>query len=347
MSRISASPTGLVTEEMKDYYTSFALGGFAMIITEGLYTDNRNSKAYENQPGLVATEHVNAWKPVIEAVHQHDALLIAQLMHAGALSQLNEQTIAPSAIQPIGSKLKQFGGEGMFPLPKEMDPEDIEIAEKGFVSAAICAHNAGFDGVELHAANGYLLDQFITQELNHRSDSYGGSIEARLSLIREIVEAIRERLPKEFVIGLRLSEGKVNDLSYRWKDGHLTAGKVLRGVKKLKIDYIHIAVQTGEWERDSFYDNGTSFASLAREITGKPVIVNGSMHILEKAERALNEGHADFVAIGKAAIADPHWPIKILEGRAVKHFHKDMLWPEATISHSSKIRDRLDKQIHY
>ncbi|MFB6456860.1 NADH:flavin oxidoreductase [Chitinophaga sp. Hz27] len=337
MSRVSATTGGLATDEMAAYYSAFAAGGFSMIITEGNYTDETASKGYAHQPGLTTADHAASWQPVVKQTKANGALIIAQLMHAGALSQYNQQTLAPSAIQPVGNKMAQYGGTGAYPFPQAMSLEDITIAKKGFVDAAQLAIRAGFDGIELHAANGYLLDQFLTPELNTRNDQYGGSTNNRFRVIAEIIDAIRSVSPAHFLVGIRLSEGKVNDLKYRWKDGAAMAVEILEEVKNAAPDFVHIAVQSGEWERDSFYSNGTSFAALARQITGKVIIANGGMHQLTRAARVIEEFHGDLLSIGKAALADCAWPLHTLNGTPPIAFHPDMLWPEATIKHTNTI----------
>lgn len=337
MSRVSATAEGLATAEMEAYYTAFAKGGFSMIITEGNYTDEMASKAYPHQPGLTSSSHAAAWQPVVEQVKKHGALMIAQLMHAGALSQYFQETLAPSAIQPAGVKMAQYGGTGAYPFPKAMSLEDINAVKKGFVNAAKVALQAGFDGVELHMANGYLLDQFLTPELNVREDQYGGSTSNRFCIAAEVIQDIRAVVPAHFLVGIRLSEGKVNDLKYRWKNGAAMAIEILEEVRKAAPDFIHIAVQSGEWERDSFYSNGTSYAALAKQITGKVIIANGGMHQLTRATRVIEESHADLLSVGKAALADPAWPMHILNGTPPLPFHPDMLWPEATIKHTNEV----------
>ncbi|MGS2763680.1 oxidoreductase [Sinomicrobium sp. M5D2P9] len=344
MSRVSATPNGLATDEMADYYSAFATGGFGIIITEGIYTDVYGSKSYNNQPGLTNAEQCASWEKVTQAVHESPSLIFAQLMHGGALSQCGENTLAPSAVQPTGVKMVSYGGEGSFPFPKEMSLTDIQSMQQGFIDGAINAYNAGFDGVEIHGANGYLLDQFLTPELNHRTDQYGGTMQNRFRVIAEIIAGIKASVPQKFIVGLRVSEGKVNDLPYRWADGIDTAKELAKEIKTNQPDFVHVAVQTGEWERDSFYGDGISLASVIREATGIPVIANGGFHNLSKAETALNDKHADLLAIGKAALADPHWVVKTLNNLPVVPFHRDMLWPAATIGHSHKIIRKLNTE---
>ena len=340
MSRVSATEDGLATSEMMDYYTSFAMGGFSVVITEGIYTDQCSSQSYNNQPGLATMEQTESWQKVTASVHRSPALIFAQLMHGGALSQHLAITLAPSAVLPVGTKMAAYGGEGGFPAPLAMTLNDIAIAKQGFVNAAVNASKAGFDGVEIHGANGYLIDQFLTPELNLRNDPYGGSMENRYRIVAEIISDIRAVVPYDFAIGLRISEGKVNDLTYRWERGSIAAKELAAAIKTSKPDFIHVAVQTGEWIRDSFYEDGTSLASILKDTTGIPVIANGGFHNLDHADTALNEGHADLLAIGKAALADPSWPSKTRNNIPAIPFHRDMLWPEATISHTQKIIGR-------
>ncbi|MET3035887.1 NADH:flavin oxidoreductase [Chryseobacterium sp. NRRL B-14859] len=344
MSRVSATAEGLATDEMMNYYSAFAAGGFSIIITEGIYTDVYSSKSYHNQPGLTNVQQSTSWEKITQAVHRFPSLIFAQLMHGGALSQYSENTLAPSAVQPVGVKMASYGGEGVFPMPKEMTLEDIRRMQQGFIDGAIHAHQAGFDGVEIHGANGYLLDQFLTPELNRRNDQYGGRMQNRFRVIAEIIEGIKASVPSDFIIGLRVSEGKVNDLTYRWANGIETAKELAEEIKVSRPDFVHIAVQTGEWERDSFYGEGISLASVIRKATGIPVIANGGFHSPDKAEAALNGNHADLLAIGKAALADPHWVVKTQNHLPVIPFHRDMLWPEATIRHTRKIISNLNTE---
>src|SRR5690606_36775862 len=136
-----------------------------------------------------------------------------------------------------------------------------------------------------------LLDQFLTPELNLRKDRYGGTIENRFRVIAEIIADIKSSVPSNFIVGLRDSEGKVNNLTYRWADGIETARELAKEIKKSQPDFVHVAVQTGEWERDSFFGEGISLASVIRDTTGVPVIANGGFHHLDKAETALNNYH--------------------------------------------------------
>ncbi len=158
------------------------------------YPDLAHSQAYENQPGIADEEQAASWRPVVEAVHRAGGRIICQLMHAGALVQYNRfvrEAIAPSAVKPKGRQLEEHGGSGEFAVPREMTREEIDAVISGFAAAARRAKQVGFDGVEVHAANGYLLDQFLSEGINLRTDEYGGPAANRVRLTVQVLEAIR------------------------------------------------------------------------------------------------------------------------------------------------------------
>jgi len=339
MTRNSATAEGVPTVDMQEYYTDFARGGFGIVITEGVYTDTIASRCNPNQPGIVTAAQKQGWAQVVKQVKQYPSLFICQLMHAGALSQHLAHTIAPSAVQPIGSQLTDSGGKGSFLLPKEMDEQDIALARQGYVHAAVAALEAGFDGIEVHAANGYLPDQFLTAYTNLRTDNYGGSFENKFRFIAEIITAIRQATSPGFIIGLRLSESKVNDLRYRMPGGAADATEIVTEAAKVSVSYIHIAAEGGKWERECRYADGSSYNSIAKKITGVPVIANGGLHDLEKARFILEEGHGDLISIGRAALADPAWPQKMQEGKSPVPFHKNMISPDLSLEHTQRYRE--------
>ncbi|SDH00653.1 oxidoreductase [Chitinophaga filiformis] len=340
MTRRSASASGVPTIEMADYYAAFAKGGFSLIITEGTYTDNLFSKTDNHQPGLVTHEQTEGWKKVTEKVHQANpnALIILQLMHGGALAQHTDKTIAPSAIRPKGLRSTEPGGlTGPFPIPSAMTKADLKEAKDGFVQTAIRALIAGFDGVEIHAANGYLLDQFITPHTNIREDEYGGNYQNRLRFPIEVFKAIKAAVPKDFIVGIRLSESKVNDLPYRWPGGSNTAKEIFNVLKDVDFSYIHIASEGGNWARESVYDDGTSSNSIAKKITGKPVIVNGGMHDTALATKLISNDEADLISIGRTAITNPDLPEKIKNGAVLTPFFKELIKDSLTLAHTKQM----------
>ncbi|MFD1139703.1 NADH:flavin oxidoreductase [Larkinella insperata] len=334
MTRISATDAGVPTPAMSDYYEAFATGGFAAIITEGTYTDALFSISNPNQPGLVTADQLAGWQRVVERVKTHPTVFIAQLMHAGALSQVLTKTVAPSAIKPLGKPSASSGGNSAFVVPEAMTPAMIQTVMAGYVQAARNAVLAGFDGVEIHGANGYLPDQFLTAYTNHRTDQYGGSVANRFRFVADIIEAVRAAVPSGFLVGLRLSEGKVNNLAYRWEEGADMARAVFAEVRKAAPDYLHIAAEGGGWMRECLYPDGSSSTGIARQLLDCPVIANGGLHDLNLASQLLTEGHADLLAIGRYAIANPDFPQKIRRGDKLIPFRNEMIKPSVSLENT-------------
>ncbi|MCV7283281.1 NADH:flavin oxidoreductase [Mycolicibacterium flavescens] len=341
MTRVSAGPDGTPTAEMASYYADFAVGGFGLILTEGVYPDEAHSQGYFNQPGLASSAHVRGWRPVTEAVHAAGTPILAQLMHAGALSQGNAYgmpTIAPSPVPPLGEMMPEYGGSGRWPVPHEMTVRDINRVVTGFVDAAARARTAGFDGVEIHAANGYLLDQFITTYTNERDDDYGGAVSNRIRLTTRIVTGIRERLGDAFVVGVRLSQTKVNDTTYRWPGAAAEAEVIFGALARAGAHYLHIASEGRDFIDTARFPDGRTITAVARETTGLPVIANGGMHDARQAADVLDGGHADLVSIGRGALANSDLPQRWRTGTSLTPFDHAMLSPMATIANARSWR---------
>lgn len=337
MTRVSADPDGTPTTDMADYYGDFARGGFGLIITEGTHTDRRYSQGYFNQPGLAVDAHVDGWHDVVATVHAEGTPIVAQLMHAGALSQGNPssaETAGPSAILPRGRMMDEYGGAGEWTLPRAMSRADIAEAIAGFVAAAKRAEAAGFDGVEVHAANGYLLDQFLTTYTNTRDDAYGGHVDNRIRLAAETLTAIRTELGSGFVLGIRLSQTKVNDVTYRWPGGVADAEHVFGAVAAAGADYLHIASEGRDFIETARFPDGRTITAIAREVSGLPVIANGGMHDERQAADVLAGGHADLLSLGRGALANPDLPQRLAAGLPLNPFDHAMLSPMATIANA-------------
>jgi len=331
LTRISAMPDGCVGPLMTEYYKSFAQGGFGLIITEGTYPDEHYSQTYINQSGIANTQQMQSWKPVVQAVHANGAKIIQQLMHAGALSQFNrfnDITKAPSAITPKGEQMALYHGKGPYKTPESMNENDIKVVIQGFVDAALRSKEAGFDGVEIHGANGYLLDQFLTDYMNTRSDAYGGSTQNRIRLTCEIANAVRQAVGPDFIVGVRSSQAKVNDYEHKWADGAKDAEIIYTNLAKTGVDYIH----TTEYEADqAAFPDSLSLAAYARQFSKLPVIANGALHESKRALDVLNSGNADFVALGRGALANADWPMRIKAQLEVDEFNPEILSPFANL----------------
>lgn len=309
MTRVSATEGGHATDRMASYYSRFARGGFGLLITEGIYTDTAHSQGYLFQPGLATPEQANSWVKVVDDVHARGSRIFAQLMHAGAQSQGNRfvgSTIGPSSVAPKGDQLGFYRGEGPYREPEHATPAQMDQVREGFVTAALNAKAAGFDGVEIHGANGYLLDQFLTDYLNQRTDEYGGTPENRVRFAVEVSRAVRDAVGPDMSVGIRISQGKVSDHTHKWAGGVEEAKAIFTALAKTGIDYIH----TTEYRADApaFGEEGDSLAALAKQYTGLTIIANGSLDEPEAAAALIADGQADMIALGKAALATRDWP---------------------------------------
>lgn len=332
MTRVSATEEGRATEKMMSYYEAFARGGFGLLITEGIYPDTAHSQGYRFQPGIATEEQAQSWAAVVEAVHAAGARIFAQLMHAGSQAQGNryvDSTIGPSAVAPKGEQLGFYRGEGPYPVPSEMTAEQMDEVRKAFVAAALRAQQAGFDGVEIHGANGYLLDQFLTDYLNLRTDEYGGSPANRARFAAEISRAVREAVDPETTVGIRISQAKVSDHDHRWSGGAGEAAVIFSTLGSTGIDFVH----TTEYRAyaPAFGDAGDPLAALARKHSGLPVIANGHLDDPETAVSMLRDGAADVVALGKAALANRDWPHRVRNDLPLDKLDKSLLTPLADV----------------
>ncbi|MDR7037949.1 2,4-dienoyl-CoA reductase-like NADH-dependent reductase (Old Yellow Enzyme family) [Methylobacterium sp. BE186] len=332
MTRVSASDEGTATETMARYYERFARGGFGLLITEGIYTDRAFSQGYLHQPGITDEAQEQAWRPVVEAAHRHGAHIFAQLMHAGAISQGNrfrETSIGPSAVQPKGEQMEFYYGKGAYPAPEAMNEEQIADAIEGFAASAARAVAAGFDGIEIHGANGYLIDQFLTDYANRRRDRWGGDTRQRTTFVTAIVEAVRAKAGPGVPVGVRISQGKVNDYAHKWPGREQDAEVIFGTLAEAGISYLHVTEHRA-WE-PAFKGGPDSLVALARRYAPQvPLIANGGVQDRARAQEVLAAG-ADIVALGKAALANPDFPNRIQAAQELAGFDHAILGPIANI----------------
>lgn len=333
MTRISASEQGVPSDIMLEYYERFPLGGFGLVITEGIYTDAAYSQGYLFQPGLTNAEQAKGWRRITDAVHTAGGKMYAQLMHAGALAQGNRfrtERIAPSAVAPKGRQMAFYRGEGPYAIPRAMTETDIAETLEGFANAARFAVDvAGFDGIEIHGANGYLLDQFLTEYANHRADRWGGSIDRRVRMSVEAARAVRRSVGDSVPVGIRISQGKVNDFTHKWAEAEDGAAVVFGALAKAELDYIHVT-EYEAWQ-PAFGETGPSLVSLVRALApGLTIIANGSLDDPRRALQVLGEG-ADLIALGRGALANPDWPRLVAGGQEARKFDQSLLSPLGNI----------------
>lgn len=295
------APTALMAE----YYRQRA--GAGLIITEGSQV-SAQGKGYMRTPGIFTQEQVAGWKHVTDAVHAEGGRMFLQLWHVGRLSHSTVQAsgelpVAPSAIKADGEIYTPQGLKS-YELPRALDLDEIAGVVADFRQAAQNAKLAGFDGVEVHGANGYLIDQFLRDGTNTRTDSYGGSAENRARFLKEVVESVIEVFGASRV-GVRLSP-IFNYFSMSDSAPQTTFNHVANMLSRYGLAYLHV-VQLGEGAFD--------FAELKRRFAGT-YIANGG-YDAERAESDLSSGAADLVAFGTAFLANPDLVERFSKGEAL------------------------------
>ena len=282
---------------MAEYYRQRTEAG--LIITEGT-APVPNALGYPNIPGIFNQEQIDGWKLITQDVHKDGTKIFLQLMHTGRMGHVdslpeNAILVAPSDKTADG---EIFTSSGMKPhsKPTALTEEGIGLVIEGFVKASKNAIAAGFDGVELHGANGYLLEQFLNPDVNIRTDKYGGSIENRVQFVVDVTRAVVDAIGKDKV-GIRLSPfSNLGDLaSYPEDEVQQTYVSLASALEKIGIAYIHVAVNAEIPEK--------TFQAIREAYSGTIILCNGLTP--ETGEKALHNGFADLVAYGKSFLANP------------------------------------------
>ena len=302
-----ARPDGSVTKVMLDYYAERAKGGVGAIITEYSYVDDSLSRAAPCQLGIHNDDMIAGLNGLAEIIKINGAAALIQIVHGGrqcAPGAIKKQPVAPSAIPLMGI------------MPRELTIAEIEEIECAFAEAAKRAKQAEFDGVEIHGAHGYLLCEFLSPYTNRRTDKYGGNLESRGLFAIEIIQKVRDSVGEEFTVGYRMSADE-------YTPGGLTLEETSQFAGMLEasgIDYIHVSAGTEETIHHMIPPMYTAKAHNVhlsegiKKVVRIPVITVGA-HDVETGEKALNEGKADLVAMGRALVADPELPNKLASGR--------------------------------
>ncbi|MEO9467695.1 MULTISPECIES: alkene reductase, partial [Alphaproteobacteria] len=292
-----------------EYYAQRASAG--LIISEATQI-SPEGKGYAFTPGIYSDEQVKGWQQVTDAVHAKDGRIFAQLWHVGRISHSslqpdNQAPVAPSA---IAAKAQVFDGAGFVPTskPRALTASDIARVVDDYRKAAINAKNAGFDGIELHAANGYLLDQFLRDGSNARTDEYGGSPENRARLVVEVLEALAE-VWDAGRIGIRLSPfSQFNGIDD--SDPMVTFSHVVKKIDELNIGYLHLI--EGETGGERNLPEGKSIDALKSLFSGVYMANNG--YDQELATDAVAAKGVDLVAFGRPFIANPDLVERLVQG---------------------------------
>ncbi|MFD1871695.1 alkene reductase [Hymenobacter bucti] len=314
MTRSRAKAEGNVPDDSTvKYYVQRASAG--LIITEGSQVSPQGV-GYIYTPGIHSQEQVAGWKKVTDAVHAAGGRIYIQLWHVGAISHPffhnGELPVAPSAVQPKGVQAFTANGQEEIPTPRALTTEEVKATVEDFRQAAKNAHEAGFDGVEIHGANGYLVDQFIQDGTNQRTDEYGGSVENRARFALEVVQAAVDVLGADRV-GIRLAPtgtmGGIKD-----SDRLGTFSYVTEQLNKFGLAYLHV-IEALPGHPMAAKDGKTVGPALRKIFTG-PFILNGG-YTQETAEHALENQEGDLVAFGVPYIANPDLVERYQQGAAL------------------------------
>ena len=322
------SPGYIANDQVAGYYRRRAEGEVGLIITEGTFVGHKAANGYENVPAIFGDEAMAGWKKVVDEVHAAGGQIIPQLWHVGSV---RKEGIGPDQHVPGHSP------SGLFkpgkPNGHAMTKADIQDVVRAFADSARAAKEAGFDGVEIHGAHGYLLDQFFWEGTNQRDDEYGGSIENRGRFAVEIVKAVREAVGEDFAIVFRYSQWKQQDYDAKLAHNPDELQRFLTPLVDAGVDIFHAS--TRRFWVPEFEGSDLNLAGWTKELTGKPVISVGSVGLdddfiggnnqgmggtanptgLDELTRRMDNGEFDLIAVGRALLQDPNWLVKMRDGR--------------------------------
>jgi len=317
------SPGGIPTNKVVEYYSRRAKAEVGLIITEGIEVSHDASSAYPNVPRLDSIEAREGWKKVVSGIKENGGSVIAQLWHCGGFRKLGMQP-NPEVPGHTASGLVKPGKK----VAHEMTLEDIKQTINAYASDAKYCEEIGFDGVEIHGAHGYLIDNFLWEGTNIRDDSYGGSIEQRSQFVSEIIQAVRASVSKEFIVGLRFSQWKQHDFEAKLAHTADELKKVLLSPVESGLDYLHSSMRRF-WESE-FEGSDENLAYWTKKISNIPTIGVGSVGLdsdfidmtapskptsIDKAIDDISKEKYDLLAVGRALLSDHEWVLKMKEGR--------------------------------
>ncbi len=319
----SKQPGNIPYELNAKYYAQRASAG--LIISEATQV-SQQGQGYPATPGIHSAEQVEGWKLVTDAVHKNGGKIFLQLWHVGRISHKshqpnNELPVAPSAIKPSGGTFSSSWKQVAFETPRALETSELAGIVEQFKNGAINAKEAGFDGVEVHGANGYLLDQFLQDGSNVRTDNYGGSIENRARLLLEVVDAAI-LIWGEGRVGVRLSPyGTFNDM----KDSNPVElfTYVLKELEKRKIGYVHLIEprSTSAGGDDKVNEAAIETTKLFRK-SFNGILISAGGYDPQLAKQAVESGVSDAVAFGRIYIANPDLVKRVKEGKELNKYDR-------------------------
>ena len=329
------SPGGIPTQEVIAYYSRRAKAEVGLIITEGIEVSHKASSAYLNVPRLDSNEAKDAWKMVVEGIKSNNGAVIAQLWHCGGFRKLGMQP-NPEVPGYTASGLVKPGKK----VAHEMTLKDIKETIDAYASDAKICEEIGFDGVEIHGAHGYLIDNFFWSGTNIREDEYGGSIDNRSQFVSDIIKSVRENVGENFIVGLRFSQWKQHDFEAKLASNPEELKTILTSPVESGLDYLHSSMRRF-WESE-FEGSEENLAYWTKKITKIPTIGVGSVGLdsdfidmtapatptsIDKAIDDITNYKYDLIAVGRALLSDHEWVLKMKEGRVndVIPYTKDAL----------------------
>ncbi len=322
----SKSPDGVPGADVAAYYRRRAENEVGLIVTEGTTINHPVSSMDVNIPNFFGPS-LEGWRNVVSEVHEAGGKIMPQLWHVG----MARNPSAPNAPHP---ELPSAGPSGLVAPGKKvsepMSRADVQAVIDAFAKGAADARKIGFDGVEIHGAHGYLIDQFFWAGLNERTDEFGGDMLGREQLGVRVVEAIRREVGHDYPVILRFSQWKQQDYTARLASTPEELGAFLKPLSDAGVDVFHCSTRRF-WEPE-FEGSSLNLAGWTRKLTGKPTITVGSVGLsgefigsfrgesstatgIDDLLERLDQGEFDLVAVGRALLVDPAWARKIHEGR--------------------------------
>ena len=317
------SPGGIPTNDVISYYARRAKAEVGLIITEGIEVSHIASSAYPNVPRLDTNKAREGWKKVVDGIKNNNGAVIAQLWHCGGFRKLGMQP-NPEVPGYTASGLVKPGKK----VAHEMTLQDIKETIDAYASDAKICQELGFDGVEIHGAHGYLIDNFLWGGTNIREDSYGGSIQKRSQFVSDIIKAVKENVSDQFIVGLRFSQWKQHDFSAKLASTPDDLKKILMPPVEAGLDFLHSSMRRF-WESE-FEGSDENLAYWTKKISNIPTIGVGSVGLdsdfidmtapatptsIDKALDDIKKQKYDLIAVGRALLSDYEWVVKMKEGR--------------------------------
>lgn len=330
------SPGGVPTEDVAAYYARRAAGGVGLIVTEGTYVGHASTWASANIPRFHGEANLAGWQRVAEAVHAAGGTIVPQLWHVGATRDPGTGPVPDAdVLSPSG-----LGLDGA-PKGRAMTQADIDAVIAAFAESAAAAERLGFDGVELHGAHGYLIDEFLWDGTNRRTDAYGGDLSARTRFPAEVVAAVRAAVSPSFPVIFRFSQWKGGAYDARLAETPQELEQLLAPLADAGVDAFHAS--TRRYWLPEFDGSDLNLAGWTKKLSGKPVISVGSVGLdkefmgpegmafqpgttgIEKLLDRMENDEFDMIAVGRSLIADPDWPSRITKGEATNPFSAELL----------------------